>query len=204
MDCYRSNHTDVYRYYHQTVIRDDKVPDQFVKVHVETSRVAFYNANGDRVVQQQLSDNPMSGPAVVLDYVMPGKSIYTVDNGVYVLIRKPAKQYYRGIHELNSELWYNKGTGWFEKPVTHPHLQALLSDYRGTTLSKIAETLKNKDNKFGAAALSPTISVDKAGQLFCYTTPVGLVSFNKRTINVNPLFRAWVTPIADNFLVSRI
>ncbi len=179
---HRTNYEDIRRYYQSTII---KLP----------------NVSGDRL-WQIVSINPdevklidVDGMEIYIDlneeyeveYPLPGRVVYQTSGGRAALLhRKPAKQYYRGLHKDNTSL------------------SAYLSDGSLTNMSWGLSTLQEFVDKpcyqdpnsivIGEAdswAITPYMALSSAGRIVVLNQIVALVSNfeTKEIVMVKSLFK---------------
>lgn len=98
---HKSNYEDIKRYYANTIIKLPEISGDrlWQIVSMTPDEVRLHDVDGMEVYID-LNDE------YEVDYPLPGRVVYQCKDRAAILLRRPAKQYYRGLHKENTTLSY--------------------------------------------------------------------------------------------------
>lgn len=180
------NVDDIKKYYLGSVVKFPATGDRLMKIiNVNSEEVTCMDVDGFEI-SIDLSEE------YEVEYPIPGRTVYQQGQQAVMLVRRPAKQYYRGIHEQNTQLLTLYATGkWGIIDVSINNLQQFVDKpcYQDPNL-----ILESPYNSF---ALNKYTAVTKHGDIFILMKNVGMVDFEKKQVITHaPIFK---TEIADAF-----
>jgi len=177
---HRSVYEDIRKYYSNTII---KLP----------------NLSGDRL-WQIVSINPdeiklidVDGMEIYIDlneeyeveYPLPGRVVYQMPGIAGIVLRRPAKQYYRGLHKENTSLSYYRSEGDLG---SLPWNIQTLQEFVDKPCYQDPNTITDTDGS--SWALNPYMAVCSGGLVMVLTTKVAKVSWEDKKIwLLKPLFK---------------
>ena len=188
--------------FHRSVLGD-------IKKYYSNNIVKFPEVTGDRLWQiAHISENEvrcvdMDGFEIYIDlneeynvdFPLPGRAVYQSGPNAWMLSRKPAKQYNRGISSENTQLLKMNSVGkWENVGIAIDRLQQFVDKPAYQDINTI-----NWEELF-SAALNPVFSVSKTGMLFCLNKSVGTINNKTKQVSlsspiltpeVKPLFPTW-------------
>jgi hypothetical protein len=105
---HRSNYDDIKRYYANTIIKLPEISGDrlWQIVSMTPDEIKLHDVDGTEVYID-LNDE------YEVDYPLPGRVVYQCADRACILLRRPAKQYYRGLHKENTTLSYYNADGAF-------------------------------------------------------------------------------------------
>lgn len=124
---------DISRYYRGTYVKLMEYGDQlFLIESVDSLRVAGRHESGDPFVIYMDEATPYT-----MDYILPHKSFFQLGQYATLLQRIPAKMYYRGLCESNTEMSYLNAVASPKRvDLTFENLKAFVSKQPFFTLQK--------------------------------------------------------------------
>jgi hypothetical protein len=205
---WQSNAEDAHRYYHGTYVQYPPLhPTAFFSVNVGSGSITFTNKILNIFKTYSFKSQPVKDGqdpnlgGFVLDYVLPNKKVYQNKNYAFLVARQPQKQYFRGMHEQNTQFWRlsaHKGWEYVDQYWKELDKYAEKEEYRSTDL--IAKDPEEKDSW----ALSPYFAVSSSGTLCAFNQTIGFVNWNKKSVLVNPLFVNEMQTLFPNFRVVNL
>lgn len=155
------NWQDIRRYFAHTYVKFKETGDRiwFIK-SVTSEEVRAVDVDGFEVCID-LSEE------YEIDYALPTRAVYQNGPDAHLLIRFPYKQYFRGIHELNTKVFkLNQNGAWKAVPLCFENIQQYVEkpSYQKDSY---------KINKYNSWALNPDISLSSQGHIFCGVVQIG-------------------------------
>lgn len=175
----QQNVNDIQKYYQGTVVKLSITGDRLQKItEVDHSEITLVDVDGLEITID------LSEPYEV-DYPLPTRAVYQQGGTAVMLARRPAQQYYRGIHEKNTALQYLNALGeWRQMPVTLDNLQQFVDKpcYHNLEYGFDWEN-------YNSYALDSVFSVCKTGTIMALATPVGQMDFANKSVLCCSLFQ---------------
>lgn len=185
-----ANRDDISRYYRGTFLKLREFGDQlFFIEQVDSFRVAGKHESGDPFVIYLDDATPYE-----VDYILPHKSFFQFGQHAVMLRRIPARQYFRGLCDSNTQLEYLGPAGMKNVPLDFSALKAFVGKQKFFTLQ----------GAIGAdvytAALSPRLMYHHSKrEIYMDFVPIARVQPNKLQIIVTkPIFLDEVNEMLRN------
>jgi len=176
------NWKDIQRYYEGT----------FVKFKETGERLWWIK----KVLPDEVKAQDVDGFEVSIDlsedyeitYALPSRAVYQDNVHASILIRIPAKQYYRGINSSNTKLMRMSALGsWHVNNLSFEKLQQFVD--------KPSYQCYPFNTTYESWALTPDISLCKIGTLYCGVMPIGSLDLVNNKGQVKQLFKEDVLPL---------
>ncbi len=179
---HRSNYDDIRRYYSNTIIKLPQLTDDrlWQVVHITMDEVKLVDVDGMEIYIDLEEEYEV-------EYPLPGRVVYQLPEGhAGLLYRKPAKQYFRGLHKDNTCLSVYTETGeLIGNSWTLKNLQEFVDKPCYQDINSI-----NIDEGF-SWALTPHMVFTRSGRVKVLSTTVASASFKTKQINcLKPLFKS--------------
>jgi len=175
----QQNVNDIQKYYLGTIVKLPITGDRLQKItEVQDYEITLVDVDGLEITID------LSEPYEV-SYPLPTRAVYQSKGLAVMLARRPAQQYYRGIHEKNTSLQYLNSAGeWRGMPVTLDNLQQFVDKpcYHNIEYGFDWEN-------YDSYALDNVFSVCKTGTINALATAVGQVDFANKSIMCCSLFQ---------------
>ncbi len=147
-----SNAGDIERYYRSTYVKFAECGDKLFRIEKVTKEAVYGVDEDEREFVLYLHED---APYTV-DFTLPHKSYFQLDKTAMQLVRKPARQYQRGISESNTYLQLlNSEGGVSPKSPTFKSLKAYVNKQ---LFPSFQEAMTNKA-KHNSTCLSPRIAI---------------------------------------------
>lgn len=178
---HRSNYDDIRRYYSNTIIKLPQLTGDrlWQIVNISMDEIKLVDVDGMEIYIDLEEEYEV-------EYPLPGRVVYQMPDGMAgILWRKPAKQYYRGLHKDNTALSVYRengeliGNSWSLKT-----LQEFVDKpcYQDVNCINLDEGI--------SWALNPHMVVCKMGHVKVLGTTVAAASFKDKTLTcLKPLFK---------------
>ncbi len=172
---HRSNYDDIKRYYSNTIIKLPAVSGdrlwQIVSINMD--EVKLVDVDGMEIYIDLNEEYEV-------EYPLPGRVVYqTVDGFAALLHRRPAKQYYRGLHKENTSLSCYTANGDLGGLAWNIHTLQQFVDkpcYQDPNLIVPGEA--------SSWALNPYMAISNNGKIMVLTTCVAIAQFKSKEIMV--------------------
>jgi hypothetical protein len=179
MIVHSGNYSDIQKYYLGTVVKLSITGDRLQKIcEVHEDEITLVDVDGMEITID------LSEPYEI-DYPLPTRAVYQMGKSAVMLARRPAQQYYRGIHEKNTSLQYLNSTGeWRPMAVTLENLQQFVDKpcYHNIEFGFDWEP-------YQSYALDNVFSVSKSLNIFALASPIAQMNPNTKSVLCTPLFR---------------
>jgi hypothetical protein len=174
------NKGDIQKYYLGTFVKFQETGDRIWKLFkISNSDVLCVDCDGFEVaIDLEVGYN--------LEYAIPSRCLFQLGETAALLYRRPARQYYRGIHPENTGVAILHGGKWVETELTH----ALIQQYVDKPCYQSVMSLSSTQVSY---ALSKHFALGNTGELFCLTQPIG--SIKNKVVSVNKLFVEELKPL---------
>lgn len=178
-----ANYHDIIKYYSGTIIKTKETGDRLWRIgHITPKEVELTDCDNFTIYLDLTEDYEV-------DYPMPGRVVYQNGDSAWMLYRKPAKQYYRGLHTHNTGLLALINNKWLSCDINIDTLQQFVD-------KPCYQNLQSLSEQYESWALNPYFSVSRQGGLFCLNKQIGTVNFQTKTIKlVSFLFKDEVTAL---------
>jgi hypothetical protein len=177
---HRSNYEDIKRYYANTIIKLPQLSDDrlWQIVSITMDEVKLVDVDGMEIYIDLNEE-------FEVEYPLPGRTVYQMPDGrAGMLHRKPAKQYYRGLHKDNTALSCYLGDGSLTGLVWNLHT---LQEFVDKPCYQSANMLDPSEGT--SWALNKHMAVTDVGRIMVLNLTVGIANFEEKTIKViKPLF----------------
>lgn len=208
MHIWKENVDDAHRYYNNTYVKDPELlgNNDYHKAIIpfnnglafknivtgETKHFKLYSYPTDKSLVDKAEYKP-----VILNYVMPLQTMWQSPVGAYLLIRKPAKQYMRGISSSNSimaVLKSNKLFNWTEKISSY---EEFLASFSNKSSFANLDSVMDRRFELESYCLDPFFAINQSGDLYYFDNLVGKINFSNETCSVHNLFRPAVNRMLE-------
>lgn len=191
-----SSANDIERYYLHTYVKFQETGDRLFFIEGVSKHKVSGTCDDDTPFDLYLSDEfPYE-----VSYVLPNKSYFQVNEHAYLMERKPAKQYKRGLCGENVSISRHRGgTEFMNCMIGFGLLKAFVAKQAFYTLK---DAFLNADKKSSVAVSSRMMYVPKGGRLFIDKTQIATIRGHKgtsaKTIELHqPIFREEVEAVMD-------
>jgi hypothetical protein len=172
---HRSNYEDIKRYYSNTIIKLPAVSGdrlwQIVSMNMD--EVKLVDVDGMEIYIDLNEEYEV-------EYPLPGRVVYQTSEGRAALLhRRPAKQYYRGLHKENTSLSCYLGDG--SLTCLSWNLQSL-QEFVDKPCYQDPNLIVPGDAS--SWALNPYMAVCNSGRVMALTTCVAVAAFSSKEIMV--------------------
>lgn len=190
---HRSCADDIIKYYKGTFVKFKETGDRLWYIH---------NVNYDEVHCKDVDGFDLYidlNEEYEVDYALPGRAVYQCGNQAFMLSRKPAKQYQRGISSNNTNLSRLRPDGkWDSVQLTLDRLQQFVDKpaYQDPDVVQWPE--------MASIALNPVFSVAVGTKiLYALRTSIGSVNNNTKEVMLsNSLFKPEVKKLFPTWSVA--
>jgi hypothetical protein len=177
---HRTNYEDIKRYYANTIIKLPQLSDDrlWQIVNINMDEVKMVDVDGMEIYIDLNEEYEV-------EYPLPGRTVYQMPQGKAGLLhRRPAKQYYRGLHKDNTTLSCYLSDGTLTGLNWNLHTLQEFVD------KPCYQDSNNLDTSQGDSwALNKHMAVTLSGKIMVLTQAVGYADFEEKTIKVTkPLF----------------
>lgn len=187
---HRTNYADIKRYFSNTIIKLPEIsgdrlwqiisiaPDEVKLVDVDDVEV-YIDLNEEYEV----------------DYPLPGRTVYQAADRACILVRKPAKQYFRGLHKDNTQLSYFNGEGGFS---AYAWSLSTLQQFVDKPAYQNPDTINLYEGM--SWALNKHMAVCRNGHVMVLNKVIGRVNWEDKTYKVvSSLFKSELAAAFPNF-----
>lgn len=187
---HRSNYEDIKRYFNNTIIKLPEISGDRLWQIISISPEEVHLEDVDGVeVYIDLNEE------YEVDYPLPGRTVYQAADRACILVRKPAKQYYRGLHKENTGLsYFNADGGLSAFSWSLSTLQQFVDKpaYQNPDTICLEEGL--------SWALNRHMAVCRNGYVMVLNRPIGIVDWKTKTYKVvHSLFKPELVAAFPNF-----
>lgn len=186
------NHADISKYYNNCFIKIKESGDLlFFIQHVGKTEVRGVCETGAEFVIHLDNDNPYE-----IDYVLPHKSFFQYGKDAVQLYRTPAKQYYRGLNQQNTNVvkLSNNGASFEGMKLNFDVLKAFVSKQPFFSLSEATGKGKGIEGTNHSYALTTRLMYHRVSKgLYVDMVRIADVEVPNKTIHfTHPIFKAEV------------
>ena len=180
---HRSVYNDIVKYYSGNIIKLTSLTgDRLWRVvDICPDEVVLKDVDGFEIYMD-LNDEYQ------VDFPLPKRAVYQSGHRAWMLQRKPAKQYNRGIHEQNTMVKSLGTSLWTSSPFNINVLQQFVD-------KPAYQDPDNLDMEYESWAITPVLSVNRAGRVWALDKVIGQVSsFEQKQMNlISSLFKPEIT-----------
>lgn len=181
--------SDIHKYYAGTYVKFKETGDRlwYIK-HINDYDIMCTDVDGFTIYIDLNEEYEV-------DFALPGRAVYQSGDSAFMLYRKPAKQYFRGISSSNTQMMRLHRNGqWEAVLLTHERLQQFVDKPSYQDINNV------NFNEYQSVALNPVFSVTKNGHVMALRQQVGScdpltkmiqVSHNIFTPELKALFKDW-------------
>lgn len=170
MELFSKDYKDLQRYYSKTYVKLPQFGEQVFQVsEVKPSHVMLTDRAGD-LYKILLAEE--DEPAFSFEYVLPHKAVFFWKNTVYLLARRPARQYYRGCCSENTTI-HEAFTGR-QVSLSFESLEAFTMKPQYFTLK---QALEETSKKIVGMPLTKRLSFNRQDQCI-YVDATGIAVFD--------------------------
>jgi hypothetical protein len=178
---HRHNYEDIKRYYANTIIKLPALSGDrlWQIVSISLDEVKMVDVDGMEIYIDLNEEYEV-------EYPLPGRVVYQTANQRAGLIhRRPAKQYYRGLHKENTSLSCYTADGSIQGMAWSLHT---LQEFVDKPCYQDPNTIDPEDGD--SWAINPHMAVTSYGRVMVLTQNVALVDWQEKSINMlKPLFK---------------
>ncbi len=178
---HRSNYEDIKRYYANTIIKLPAVSGDrlWQIVSINPDEVKLMDVDGMEIYIDLNEEYEV-------EYPLPGRTVYqTTDGRAALLHRRPAKQYYRGLHKENTSLSYYTSSGDLGGLAWNLHT---LQEFVDKPCYQDPNQINLEEGS--SWALNPHMVVTSAGRVMVLTSCVAVADIKAKSIlMVKSLFK---------------
>lgn len=184
----KHNVDDIKKYYKNTIVKFKETGDRLWQIiEITYSEVTCVDVDGF-VIKIDLEEE------YEVDYPMPGRTVYQSGASAYMLVRKPAKQYYRGISASNTGLLYLRSDGqWMNTTLTLEALQQFVDKPAYQDINTF-----NKETH-ASIALNKHFSATRAGQILALHKVIGGFDLDTKKYKIPNLFVSELSPLFEGW-----
>ena len=172
------NRDDIKKYYNKAIVKfPEKTGDRLWRItEINFDYVKCTDVDGFQVLIDLHEDYEV-------EYPLPGRTVYQHGERAAMLIRKPARQYMRGISESNTTLMHMDHTGtWRSMELSLKNLQQFVDKPCYQNINTINwESMQS-------AALSKHMAVSRDGKIMLLHRCVGHFNPETKQYTIHPLF----------------
>lgn len=159
-----STRHDIEKYYVGTYVKFKETGDRIWKIdHCNPTAVRAHDSTGfDIYIDLSEQYN--------VEYIIPGRRIFQQDDKALMIYRKPARQYFRGMHPENTGFAFLDGNGnWKEMPLDFSHIESFVNK---PCYEPLEEAIKNEKQ---SCALTEQLAMAKNGTILFGFNKIGVV-----------------------------
>lgn len=189
---HRSNYDDIRRYYNNTIIKLPEISGDrlWQIISISPDEVKLEDVDGVEVYIDLNEEYEV-------DYPLPGRTVYQCGNRAMLLARRPAKQYYRGLHKENTSVSSYSCSG---------NISNFAWDIQ--TLQQFVDKPAYQDpitinpDEGDSWAINKHMVVCQNGYIMVLSRPIGKINWEDKTILVlSSLFRPEIVSAFPTFKV---
>lgn len=176
---HRSVYDDIKRYYSGTIIKLPQLSDDrlWQIMSISMDEIKLVDVDGMEIYIDLNEEYEV-------EYPLPGRVVYQMAGQAGLIFRKPAKQYYRGLHKDNTSLSYYTVEGHLSNCLWSIKT---LQNFVDKPCYQDPETINLDDGD--SWALNKYMAVTRSGAVMVLTQKVAQVNWGEKTIKVEkPLF----------------
>lgn len=178
---HRINYEDIKRYYANTIIKLPAVSGDrlWQIVSINPDEVKLMDVDGMEIYVDLNEEYEV-------EYPLPGRTVYqTTDGRAALLLRRPAKQYYRGLHKENTGLSYYTSSGDLGGLAWNLHT---LQEFVDKPCYQDPNQINLEEGS--SWALNPHMAVTSSGRVMVLSSCVAVADFKAKGIMmVKSLFK---------------
>jgi len=171
------NYEDIKRYYYRTFIKLKETEDIIWLVKdLNPAQVKLVDVHENEVFID-LSEE------YEIEYAIPARTVFQRGSAAFCLVRNPAKQYMRGLSKENTMFMRLAGRQF--TPMSFD-INAVQDFVNKPVYNKLLDV---RDDEYDSVALSPNLSISSEGHMFAGLSRVGKISWAKKELHCDPLFK---------------
>lgn len=173
------NRNDIEKYYLHTYLKFKETGDRIFKlIGVGPNSVRCVDSAGFDIHIDLAAEYEVN-------YVLPGRRVFQINEYAYMLYRRPARQYYRGMHHENTGFVMLQSNGtWKEVLFDFSLIESYVNKNNYSSVEEIATG--NKESY----ALNHQMAVSKTGGVLFGNSLIATINFNKHEGFVIPIYNA--------------
>lgn len=173
----KENRDDIIKYYNKAIVKFPETGDRLWCVSdIGYDEITCVDVDGFEIIVDLDAEYEV-------DYPLPGRVVYQMGKNATMLVRKPAKQYIRGISNSNTMLLFLTSLGdWKQTDVSLKNLQQFVDKPAYQDINTV-----NWD-ELQSAALNRHFSVSKFQNIYALTKKIGEFSPQDKKYYVHPMF----------------
>ena len=187
---HRDNYEDIRKYYSNTIIKLPELSGDrlWQIVSITPDEIKLHDVDGMEIYMD------LNDPYTV-EYPLPARTVYQYGHRAALLVRKPAKQYYRGLSKDNTSLSVYRTDGTMSALVWGLET---LQQFVDKPAYQDVHTINPEEQD--SWALSKHIALTSHGAIMVLNRCVGTVSFSDKTIKLQkPLFKQEVQQVFPGY-----
>lgn len=189
---HRANYEDIRKYYSHTIIKLPELSGDrlWQIVSITPDEIKLHDVDGMEIYMD------LNDPYTV-EYPLPARTVYQYGHRAALLVRKPAKQYYRGLHKDNTSLSVYRSDGTLSSLAwSLETLQQFVDKPAYQDIHTI--NLEEQDSW----ALSRHIALCRTGVIMVLNKCVGIALFDTKTVKLQKsLFKQEVQQVFPGWSV---
>ena len=189
---HRDNYEDIRKYYNHTIIKLPELSgDRLWQIlSITPDEIKLQDVDGMEIYMD------LNDPYTV-EYPLPSRTVYQYQDRAALLTRKPAKQYYRGLHKDNTALSFYRQDGSLSSMVWDI---STLQQFVDKPAYQDVHTINLEEGY--SWALSRHMAVARSGNVMVLNQCVGIVNFADKTVLLQrPLFTQEVKQVFPGYTI---
>lgn len=186
------NKKDIERYYNNTYVKFTETGDRIFRIaSVNGEAVKAVDSTGFEVWIDLKEDYHVN-------YIIPGRKIFQMGEYAAMLYRKPARQYFRGMHSENTGFVILNQTGeWKECPVDFGNIESFINKGQYPTID-----FQSLSSSPFSVAIDDQIAMAKNGQILFGFISIGHFEPEYKRISHEALFGKEIKDIFKHLSVT--
>lgn len=136
---------------------------------------------------------------VEFEFIPVSKKLFVLDDGLYIIQRRPARMWQRGVSGQNTHVYQMTDAGPYNRGLTFRHVVAAFATPDADVLTKLKDI---EEKKRTTVALSNTFGVVN-GSFYVYDERIGTFDATTKEIKLDePLFRQEVVDLVGRLGIS--
>jgi len=189
---HRDNYEDIRKYYNHTIIKLPELSgDRLWQIlSITPDEIKLQDVDGMEIYMD------LNDPYTV-EYPLPSRTVYQYQDRAALLTRKPAKQYYRGLHKDNTQLAFYHNDGGLCSMVWDI---GVLQQFVDKPAYQDIHTINLEEHY--SWALSKHIALARTGSIMVLNQSVGVANFTEKTVLMHrPLFNQEVKQVFPGYAI---
>lgn len=190
---HRDNYEDIRKYYSHTIIKLPELSGDrlWQIVSITPDEIKLHDVDGMEIYMD------LNDPYTV-EYPLPARTVYQYGHRAALLVRKPAKQYYRGLSKDNTSLSVYRSDGSLS---SLPWGLETLQQFVDKPAYQDIYTINLEEQE--SWALSKHIALTRSGHIMVLNKCVGVLSFSDKTITLTrSLFKQEVQQVFPGYTLA--